>query len=120
MDSRFKSSTATVEFKDASEIKIKIVELYAELLSEEAFSTELEVLTETARVEGFPAVPHSAGEFNRFNYAGNPITVQAMANLAERFGIAVTLPGDEAPGRIACADDGGVLKCNVSAMLPVD
>ena len=120
LDSGFKSSRVTVEFKDSSRIQLKIIELSAILFSEKAFSPRLKVLIETARGQGFAAVPQSMGHFNGFSYAGNPITVQAMANLAERFGISVTLPDDGPPAEIACADEGGVLICNVSATLPVD
>lgn len=78
----------TIAFPDESRIKVRLDNILPPLDHGE-FQMELEVLTDTAQGPGLPAVPQGASEFSDFQYSGNAVTAQSLADLAIRYGLGV-------------------------------
>lgn len=104
----------TISFEDGTTIKVKL-ESIAEGMDGGPLYMDLEVMQDTARGPGLWMVPVSEGQFDNFSYTGDSNTVQALINLALRYGIPVTGSGGGSGGTtMECEVDGDTIRCTVS------
>jgi len=107
-------SNFTVVFPDGTSIEVEVTRILGSVNSSQ-LRFDMKVDTQTARGPGLPFVPQSAGQFNRFSFAGNGITLAELAALAHLYGIPVTRAGGSpVPSQMRCEFVGDVLVCTLS------
>ncbi len=104
------ASLVTVTYPDGTTIKLRIVQISTTAFS--PFATVLvEVLPETIQLSDGGPVPQFEGQFDGFSFSGDQDIVDALMNLANRYGIPVTGAGG---GRtMTCIRDEHGITCRI-------
>ncbi len=104
------ASLVTVTYPDGTSVKLRIVQISTTAFSP-TVTVLVEILPETSQLPDGRMVPQTGGQFDGFAYGDDSNVVDALINLANRYGIPVTGAGG---GRtMTCIRDEHGITCRI-------